>query len=119
MRHEVRDRSWLLNHAVDWEYIRQNPAKKIKDPKIPRREMDFLAPQEAREFLAAAPPKWYPFFLTAITTGLRLGELLAMKWGNLDWNSGRYFVKETLSRKRGVTLQVVSAARRRTVPVSP
>jgi integrase len=62
--------------------------------------MDSLTPEEARAFLGAASCTWYPFFLTAITTGLRIGELLAMRWENLEWASGRYFVKETLSRAR-------------------
>jgi integrase len=38
--------------------------------------------------------------LTAIASGLRIGELLAMKWANLDWHSGTYHVQETLTRKR-------------------
>ena len=37
----------------------------------------------------------------AVTTGLRVGELLAMKWGNLDWNIEKYYVKETMLRARG------------------
>jgi len=101
VKHLLRVLRQMLNHAVDWGYIRQNPAKKVKDPRVPKREMDFLTAEEAGQFLGKVPAKWYPFFLTAITTGLRLGELLAMKWGNLDWNSGRYFVRENLSRARG------------------
>jgi len=90
----------MLSHAVDWGYVRVNPATRVKDPRVPRGEMDFLRPDEARKFLSAVPVRWYPFFLTAISTGLRLGELLAMKWGNMDWGSERYFVRETLSRRR-------------------
>jgi integrase len=89
----------VLDHAVDWGYLRHNPASKVKAPKVPKPEMDCLAPEEARVFLDNAPPRWYAFFLTAITTGLRIGELSAMKWGNLDWNQGRYFVKENLTRR--------------------
>jgi hypothetical protein len=38
--------------------------------------------------------------LCAITGGLRVGELLGMKWANLDENSGKYYVKEALIRSR-------------------
>jgi integrase len=62
--------------------------------------MDFLKPEEARQLLAAAHLRWYPFFLTALTTGLRLGELRAMKWAHLEWSSSRYFVRENLARAR-------------------
>jgi integrase len=89
----------MLGHAVDWGYIRTNPGSKVKDPRIPRREMDCLNPAEVREFLKHVPQKWYALFLVAIATGLRVGELLAMKWANVDWNLGKYFVRETLTRK--------------------
>ncbi len=94
----------MLSHAVDWGYLRHNPAQKVKDPKIPRQEMDCLTPEEVRALLDGVQNddmlrKWYPLFLTAVTTGLRINELLAMKWANLDWNRGQYFVRETLTRK--------------------
>ena len=89
----------MLNHAIDWGYLRHNPAKKVKDPHVPKREMDCLAPGEVRTFLEHVPEKWYGLFLIAITTGLRIGELLAMKWRYLDWSREAYFVKETLTRK--------------------
>ena len=100
VKHLLRLLRQMLNHAVDWNYIRSNPAQKVKNPSVPKTEMDCLTPEEARRFLEAVPFKWYPFFLAAITTGLRLGELLAMRWENIDWSSDRYFVRETLSRAR-------------------
>jgi integrase len=65
--------------------------------------MDYLNPEEVRQFLGVVPPRWYALFLTAITTGLRVGELIAMRWAHLDWNQGQYYVKEILARKRGST----------------
>jgi len=100
VKHMLRLMHQMLDHAVDWEYIRTNPAKKVKDPAIPRKEMDCLTPDEVRLFLDHTPHRWYILFLTAITTGLRMGELLAMKWRNLDWDRQQYFVKEMLARKR-------------------
>ena len=35
-------------------------------------------------------------YLTAVMSGIRLGELLAMRWKNLDWEGGQYHVKERL-----------------------
>jgi integrase len=101
VKHMLRLMRQMLEHAVDWEYIRSNPAKKVKDPTIPRKEMDYLTPEEIRLFFEHVPQKWYAFFLIATTTGLRIGELVAMKWNNLDWTQGQYFVREILARKRG------------------
>ena len=93
----------MLDFAVDWEYIRTNPAKKVKYPAIPKREMDCLSPEEVRVFLKKIPERWYAFMLVAITTGVRIGELLAMRWENVDWRQSQYFVKEALKRKNEVS----------------
>jgi integrase len=101
VKHLLRLLRQMLDHAIDWGYLRENPAKKVRNPKVPRKEMDFLTAQEVGTFLNQVPNKWYPFFLTAIVSGLRIGELFAMKWSNLDWNRGQYFVRETWLRPRG------------------
>lgn len=98
VKHMLRLLRQMLNHAADWGYLRHNPASKVKDPRVPRREMDFLTPAEVRLLLEHIPDAWYSLILTAVTTGLRLGELLAMKWGNLDWAAARYHVRETVVR---------------------
>ena len=100
VKHMTRLIRQMLNHAIDWGYIRKNPAQKVQDPKIPKREMDCFTPEEVRVLLNQVPAKWFPFFLIAVTTGLRSGELLAMKWQNLDKQNNQYVVKETLTRKR-------------------
>jgi len=80
----------MLNHAIDWGYLRENPANKVRNPRVPRKEMDFLTTEEIGVFLNHVPAPWFPFFLTAIVSGMRFGELMAMKWGNLDWKRGQY-----------------------------
>lgn len=101
VKHMLRLLRQMLDHAIDWGYLRENPAKKVRNPRVPRKDMDFLTADEVGVFLSHVPDKWFPFFLTSIVSGLRIGELFAMKWGNLDWNQGQYFVKETWLRPRG------------------
>jgi integrase len=92
----------MFTHAVRWGYLRENPAHYVEKPRVPHREMDFLTPEEVRHFLTTLLPETYPFYLTAIMTGMRLGELLAMKWGNLDWRRQQYIVKESVYKGRFV-----------------
>jgi integrase len=92
----------MFTHAVRWGYLRENPAHYVEKPRVPHYEMDFLTKEEIHCFLSAAPQDHYPFFLAAILTGMRLGELLAMKWSNLDWHRSQYFVKESLYKGRFV-----------------
>ncbi len=46
-------------------------------------------------------PKWYPFFLLALRTGMRQGELFGLQWGDLD------FVKRKIHIKRAMRKRVV------------
>ena len=88
----------MLGHAVDWGYLRKNPALKVKHPTVNRGEMEAFSPGDTSKMLRFAHGPWYTLLLVAVTTGLRRGELLSVKWSNVDWDSGRYFVKETLLR---------------------
>ena len=98
VKHIMRLVRQMLKHAVSWSYIRTNPATAVRDPKVPRQEMDFLTADEVKVLLNNCPDRYYALFLTAVTGGLRIGELLAMKWSGIDWQSGKYHVKETLTR---------------------
>ena len=87
----------VFNRAIDWDYLRDNPVKKIRNPKVPKKQVDFLKPDEVRLLLNNAPDhQWKTFFLVAVVTGMRIGELLAMKWSNVDWINSRYHVRENV-----------------------
>ena len=70
----------ILEAAVDWGRITANPAKRIRKIAVPRREATLWTTAEIQRFLIAADETWRPIFLTAVFTGLRLGELQAMGW---------------------------------------
>src|ERR1700687_1862389 len=55
-------------------------------PRVHHKEMDHLTKDEIHLFLKHVPEEYHSLFLTGILTGLRRGELLSMKWSNLDWN---------------------------------
>lgn len=65
--------------------------------------MDFLNPSEIHEFLNHVSSEFYPFFLTAILTGMRRGELLALQRGDIDWHNGQIHVRRALYKGRFVT----------------
>ena len=79
VKHLLRLLRQMLGHAVEWELLRTNPAKAVRNPRVPKADMDVLPPAEAQAFLQATPPKWE----------------------NLERQSRRYFVRETLARARG------------------
>ena len=86
----------MLKQAIEWDFLKINPALPVKPPKRQMVEMDFLTPEEVNLFFGAIEPKWKVFFLTLILTGMRLGELRALQWSDIDWNS------ETIRVRRNV-----------------
>jgi len=61
-------------------------------------------------------PQWHPFFMTALRTGLRLGELFALRWESIDFVKRRIHVRQ--SHHRG-HLGSPKNGRTRNVPISP
>lgn len=86
----------IFKMAVEWNYLIKNPAASVKLPKKPKIEKSYLNHDQIRQLLDATDSlQWRAFFLTAVTTGLRVGELVAMKWKYIDWEQGTYTVAET------------------------
>jgi integrase len=84
--------SSLLSHAVEDGLIAANPAMKPGKflPKVSKRaKISPLTRLEVAQMLVTAKermPRYYPLFLCAVRTGLRMGELLALQWGDIDWH---------------------------------
>jgi integrase len=106
----------LLNLAVEYEVLDRAP--KVRGFKL---RMDlvtgdqFLTFDEAERVLVAAPVEWKTFLVVALKTGLRLGELLTLKWEDLDLVTGQLVVRRTLWRKQEGPPK---GGRPRTVPLS-
>jgi integrase len=86
----------LLSVAVEWKFLKVVPP--IKWLKVPQTKFDFLDFEEADRLLAGADPDWRAMIMVALKTGLRQGELLALKWDDVDLFAGRLVVRRNLSR---------------------
>ena len=85
----------MFKQAVIWGYIKVNPAEDIERPRVEKEEMEILAPDDINLFLEHVTPKYKTFFLTAILTGMRMGELLGLQWGDIDWNNNQIHVRRS------------------------
>lgn len=91
-----------LSRAVRWRMIPGNVCDCVDRPKIPPREMKFWTPDEARTFLDTAERhRLGALFVLAIATGARQGELLGLKWPDIDLDAGRLSIRRTLIEIKG------------------
>ena len=100
--------SSILSEAVDDELIQFNPAARTgkmikKDDKPEIRPFTWGEKTKFEETVQKHYPRYYAFFLTALRTGMRLGELLALKPGDLDFNGGFIEVRRSWVKGRITT----------------
>ena len=108
----------IFRTAIHWEYLVRNPAERIKIPTQQSPEILPLDPSQVRRLLEHAPSPYYALLVTAIWTGMRLGELMAARWANLDEEGKRYFVRENMTKAQTFSAPK-SPASRKPVPLSP
>ncbi len=84
----------LLNLAAEMGEVDHVP--RVKGLRVQKSGFNFLDFEEADRFLGAAEPGWFALLLVALRTGLRVGELLALRWEDVDLKVGRLVVRRTL-----------------------
>ncbi|MDV2685175.1 site-specific integrase [Alkalihalophilus lindianensis] len=89
-----------LSKAVKWEMIMKNPAELIDAPKVVKREVEVWNEDQIKAFLKAANgARYYYAFLMALTTGMRQGEILGLRWKDIDELNGTISIVQTLSHR--------------------
>ncbi|ATG89137.1 tyrosine-type recombinase/integrase [Methylomonas koyamae] len=98
-----------LSHAFtvavnDWGWLEDNPVKKVKSPKLPRGRVRFLDDDERQRFLTACQqssnPTLYLCVILALSTGMRQGELMGLKWQDVNLKDGFIILHETKNGER-------------------
>jgi integrase len=86
-----------LAQAVKWEYLGRNPADLVVKPKAAPREMHPLNQEQVGRLLdAAAGDRLEALYVLAVSVGMREGELLALRWENIDFQRGVVQVRGTM-----------------------
>lgn len=96
-----------LKDAVRWGRLARNPADSADAPRVGDHSGDVQAWDAAslRQFLAAslaAGDRLYPLWVVLATTGMRRGEVLGLRWSDIDLDAGRTRVVQTVIQIGGV-----------------
>ena len=112
-----------LKQAVRWQLLARNPADAVRPPRAPRAEVQALDEEQTVALLKAAQDsRLYVPILLATTTGLRRGELLALRWQDVNLQAGVVIVVQNLrvTRTGGLDFGVPKTAKgRRSIALPP
>lgn len=101
-----------LSHAFsvatrEWHWVDDNPVLKVSKPREPRGRERFLSDQEREQLLIecqhSASLVLYPVVVLALSTGMRSGEIMKLKWSDVDFSRELITLTET---KNGTTRSV-------------
>jgi integrase len=112
-----------LRHAVRWQLLASNPADAVEPPRPERHEIKALRVDEIRRLLEAADATPHGAVVhLAVATGMRQGELLGLRWRDVDLEAGALHVQQTcqwLPHQGFVFRQPKTQRSRRSVALSP
>lgn len=114
--HSITVLKGIFNLAVEDDYLVKSPAISLKKPKREKAKVDFLTADEIKALLAATDKKDYCMMLTACLTGCRRGEVLGLRWEDIDFRGGVIHVNQQLTNQ-GTLGPLKSAESKRPIPV--
>jgi integrase len=109
-----------LAQAIRWDMISRNPADAVTPPKVERGTLTtYDMPQTAELIEVARGTRLHVPILLAVTCGLRRGEIVALRWRNVDFqNAGLSIVESAEQTKTGVRYKPPKSGKGRRVALS-
>jgi len=111
-----------LQQAMKWGMVARNVCDLTEPPRVVRPQMQTWTPDEARVFLATAKKDAYAaLWVLALTTGMRRGEMLGLRWEDIEFRAGTLRVRRTLNATGGNRYygEPKTASGRRVIALSP
>lgn len=108
----VRKTHLLLHEALDMavkqRLLVSNPTKGTTIPKNNYKDKQILNDEQLNKFMEVikTDERWYDFFYTELTTGLRKGEICGLRWEDFDEHSGKLKIQRSVGRIKDGVLPV-------------
>lgn len=111
-----------FNVAVRWKLLTENPAANVPDWPVDETGGQVLTPAQVAILLTSVEgERLCALYHIALTLGLRRGELLALRWSDIDWDAGILSVEQTVKEGEGrkIGIGIVKSRKGRALPLSP
>lgn len=91
-----------LDQAVKWQLLARNLADAVEPPRVEHKEMSTLSPDQFIQFLRTArEDRLHALYTLAVTVGMRLSELLGLRWSSVDLKTSTIAITETWNKVGG------------------
>lgn len=107
----------LYQHAMRYGWAERNPIREVRQSMKRQKEPNILTPEELEAIVSGLSEPSRTLVITAAVTGLRRGELIGLKWADVDFENGRINVVRSLVDH--IEGQPKTATSRRPVPLAP
>jgi integrase len=107
----------IFRRSIEDGDLALNPTSHLRLPAVRGRRERIASPEEAQLLLAALPDRDRAIWATALYAGLRRGELMALRWENVDLAKGVIRVERAYDEASRVEVEPKSHAGRRTIPI--
>lgn len=94
---EVATLKNLYTKAIEWGYVRDNPAKKVKLLREPPGRLRYLEKEEIKKLIELCAPHLKPIVIIALNTGMRRGEILNLKWRDINLRDKNILIHDSKS----------------------
>ncbi|MFE8697929.1 tyrosine-type recombinase/integrase [Cytobacillus sp. FJAT-53684] len=101
----------ILSRAVEWKFIKENPADTVKLPKPKSKKSEVYNVDELRQIfslLESYPLHWKILITLAITTGARQGEIAALEWKHINTDKHTVLIEQALTEVIGEGVRLKS-----------
>ena len=90
-----------LGHAARWDVIQTNVASLVRPPRVASTEIEIIREEQIRAVLAGLRGRILGLIATTLlATGMRRGELLALRWSDVDLDGGKLRVEQSLEQTK-------------------
>lgn len=125
VRHQYATLNLIFSYAEQLEMLVKNPMNRVESPKKQKHPIDALTQEQASQFFALikeCPLDFQCILHLLITTGIRRGECMGLKWSDIDEKSSTITIERnvTYTPESGVIVSTPKTANSvRTIPIMP